>query len=178
MLDAAKSVLLVVDVQGKLARMMHRADELMDNLARIIKGAGVLEVPVICTEQNPRGLGPTVAELAPIIKTEPLAKRSFSCCGEPLFLEALNLLGRTQVLLAGIEAHVCIYQTAVDLLGLGYEVHVLTDAISSRKDHNRQTAIGRMARAGAELTSVETALFEMLRVAEGEKFKQILQIVK
>jgi len=178
MLDAAKSVLLVVDVQGKLARMMHRSDELLDNLARIIKGAGVLEVPVICTEQNPRGLGPTVAELAPLIKTEPLAKLAFSCCGEPLFLEALNRLGRKQVLLAGIEAHVCICQTAVDLLGLGYEVHVVTDAISSRKDHNRQTAIGRMARAGAELTSVETALFEMLRVAEGEKFRQILQIVK
>ncbi|MDH4158512.1 MAG: isochorismatase family protein, partial [candidate division Zixibacteria bacterium] len=108
----------------------------------------------------------------------PLVKNTFSCCGNQGFSEQLTGLGRKQVLLVGMETHVCVYQTAVDLLGEGFEVHLVADAVSSRTLENKQIGIGAMRDLGARVTSVEMALFEMLQVAEGEKFKQIINIVK
>ncbi|MDK1031067.1 MAG: hydrolase [Planctomycetia bacterium] len=178
MLKVENAVLVVSDGQGSLAEMMHEKEALFDNVKRIIKGAQVLEMPIIVTEQNPAGLGPTLPDIAALIQGEAIAKFAFSCCGEEAFVEALRKLGRRQVLLAGIEAHVCVYQTAVDLIGLGYEVYVVADAVSSRAASNRQTGLDGMAGAGARLTSVEMALFELLKVARGDKFKQILKIVK
>ncbi|MFO8013166.1 MAG: hydrolase [Phycisphaerae bacterium] len=178
MLTRDEAVLMVVDVQGKLARLMHEADALFDNLSRLVRGATVLEVPVLATEQNPKGLGPTVEEVRPHLPSEPIPKMAFSCCGEPAVVEALEATGRRQVLLAGIETHICVYQTARDLLARGREVHVVADAVSSRSPRNRDVGLAKMRAAGAEVTSVETALFEMLEVAEGPAFKQILTIVK
>jgi len=178
MLTCDKAVLVVVDVQGKLARLMHEAEALFDRVARLVRGAAVLEVPVIVTEQNPAGLGPTVEEIRPLLPAAAIAKTAFSCCGEPAFVRALEAAGRRQVLLAGIETHVCVYQTARDLLESGYEVHVVADAVSSRSVRNRDIGLTKMQAAGAEVTSVETALFEMLAVAEGPRFKAILKIVK
>ena len=178
MLTRENAVLLVVDVQGKLARLMHEADALFDALSRLIRGARVLEVPVVATEQNPPGLGPTVEELAPLLPGPAIPKMAFSCCGEPAFEEALAATGRRQVLLAGIETHICVYQTARDLFARGFEVHVVADGVSSRTAANRAVGLEKMRAAGAEVTSVETALFEMLAVAEGPAFKEILAIVK
>jgi len=178
MLTRQTAVLLVVDVQGKLARRMHEADALFDHLSRLLRGAKVLEVPVLATEQNPAGLGPTVEEVRPHLPSQPIPKMAFSCLGEPAVVEALEATGRRQVLLAGIETHICVYQTARDLLAGGREVHVAADAVSSRTLRNREVGLAKMQAAGAEVTSVETALFEMLEAAEGPAFKRILEIVK
>ncbi len=178
MLTRDDPVLLVVDVQGKLARLMHEADALFDNLSRLIRGAAALEVPLVATEQNPAGLGPTVEEVRPLLPAEPIPKMAFSGCGEPAVVEALEATGRRQVLLAGIETHICVYQTARDLLARGWAVHVVADAVSSRAARNREVGLEKMRAAGAEVTSVETALFEMLEAAEGPAFKAILEIVK
>ena len=179
MLTADNTVLLVVDIQGKLATLMHEKDRLYAAAAKILRGAKVLDLPIIVTEQNPAGLGSTVAELAEDIEgATVISKFAFSCCGEPAFTNAIAATGRKQVLLCGIETHICVYQTAVGLLDAGYVVHILADAASSRTALNRQVGLDKMIAAGAQITSVETALFEILQVAEGEKFKQILRIVK
>jgi nicotinamidase-related amidase len=178
MLIRDDAVLVVVDVQGKLARLMHEAEALFDQLSRLIRGARALDLPIIVTEQNPDGLGPTIPELAPLLPPERIAKRAFSCGGEPAFLAALEATGRRQVLVAGIEAHICVYQTAADLASRGYEVEVVSDAVSSRTAANRAVGLERMRQAGARVTSVEMALFELLGAADGDAFKAILRIVK
>ncbi len=178
MLEIDNTVLVVIDVQGKLAQLMHEKADLFGNIRKLIQAAGVLEIPIIWTEQYPAGLGPTIPEIAELLTGEPIAKISFSCCGERRFVEAMGELGRNQVLLCGIETHVCVYQTAVDLLGTAYEVEVVADAVSSRTPDNKDIGLAKIKDAGADITSVETAIFELLKAAEGEKFKAILRIVK
>ncbi|MBN1219792.1 MAG: hydrolase [Anaerolineae bacterium] len=180
MLNTNNTVLVVIDVQGKLAQLMYQKEELFTNLAKIIQGVQVLEIPIIWTEQVPEKLGPTLPELIDLLTpiAAPMAKSSFSCYGHPPFVAALNSLDRKQVLLTGIETHVCVYQTALDLLEAGYEVQIVTDAVSSRTQANKLVGLERMKEAGASLTSTEMALFELLQVAEGPQFKQIARIVK
>jgi nicotinamidase-related amidase len=158
---------------------MHEKDKLLDNLQKIIRGVQVLGMPVILAEQYPQGLGPTVPEIISLLpNTQPIPRLSFSCCGEKRFLKELETLNRKQVLINGVESHVCIYQTTIDLLNLGYELHVVTDCVSSRTPENKKIALHRMNSAGAKLTSTEMVLFELLRVAGGEKFKAISKIIK
>jgi nicotinamidase-related amidase len=179
MLMVENTILVVVDVQGKLAHLMHEKERLFDSLQKIIKGTQVLDIPIIATEQIPEKLGPTIPELAQLLSgIQPIKKNSFSCCGTIEFMNALETTGRKQVLLAGMETHVCVYQTAIDLLRSGYDVHIVADAVSSRAAENRTIGLERIREAGAVLTSVEMALFEMLRVAEGARFKEIIKIVK
>jgi nicotinamidase-related amidase len=180
MLTLDNTALVIIDVQGRLAQLMYQKETLFDNLQKIIKGAQVLELPIIWNEQLPEKLGPTAPEIAELLvnTTQPIAKASFSCCGNPPFMETLKGNQRKQVLLAGIESHICVYQSCLDLLNLGYEVQVVADAVSSRTAENRQIGLERMKEAGATLTSTEMALFELLRVAEGPKFKEITRIVK
>ena len=175
---ADKAVLVVVDVQERLLPAIHDGQSVLEAVCRLVRGASVLGVPVLWTEQNPDGLGPTVPALAELLPGKPIPKRSFSCCGEEAFGRALAETGRRGVLLAGIEAHVCVYQTVVDLVEAGGEVHLVADAVGSRSPRDRRIAIWKMAGAGAAVTTVEIALFEMLRVAEGDAFKNILGIVK
>ena len=178
MLEIDNAVLLVIDIQGKLASLMQEKERLYDNASRMIRAAEVLGIEVICTEQYPQGLGPTVPEIAEHLNVETIEKLAFSCCGEEAFVTALKETQRTQVLIVGIETHVCVYQTAMDLLAGGYEVYVVTDAVSSRTESNRQLGLQRMRDAGAVMTSVEMALFEMLKIAKGDQFKQIARIVR
>ena len=179
MLNIDNAALVIIDVQGKLASLMYQKDELYDNLVKIIKGARVLGLPIIWNEQIPDKLGPTIPEIADILQDmEPLAKTTFSCCGNNNFQAKLENSGRRQVLLIGIETHVCVYQTAVDLLQTDYEVYLVADAVSSRTSENKQIGIRAMKDAGAKITSVEMALFEMLKVARGDKFKRVIKIVK
>ena len=179
MLAVENTVLVVIDVQGKLSCLMHEKEKLFENLRKIITGAQILEIPVILTEQNPDGLGRTIPEVADLLPgIQPILKFSFSCCGESRFVRELEALKRKQVLIAGIESHVCVYQTAMDLLGAGYEVQIVADAVSSRTADNRELGLEKMKNEGARLTGVEMALFELLRVAEGAKFKGILKVVK
>ena len=178
MLNRDETACVLVDFQERLAPAMFEAGGLLDDVLRLLRGLEVLKVPVLWTEQNPAGLGGTVGEVAELLPGEAIPKMSFSCCGEPAFVEALEALGRRQLLLAGIEAHVCVYQTAADLIDADYDVHVVSDAVSSRSPENKAVGLEKCADLGAAITSVETALFELLRVAEGEEFKRILRIVR
>jgi isochorismate hydrolase len=179
MLNIEDVVLLLVDIQGKLAQLMHEKERLFRNLQTLVKGVQVLEVPILWMEQNPEGLGPTIPEIANLLTDiTPISKMSFSCCQNTSFVKALAGLNRKQVLIAGIEAHICVYQTTAELIDMGYAVHVAADAVSSRTEENKTIGLQKMKDAGASWTSVETLLFELLRVAEGEKFKTMLKIVK
>lgn len=179
MLKTENTVLVIVDVQGKLANLMHGKQALFENFQKVIKGMQVLGIPILWVEQNPEGLGPTIPEITDLlVDIKPISKLCFSSYRNEHFVQALKASDRNQVLIAGIEAHVCVYQTAVDLVGSGYEVHIVTDAVSSRTQGNKQLALQKMKNSGVNLTSTEMALFELLGVAEGEQFKQILKIVK
>ena len=171
--------LVVVDVQGKLAQLMHDKEDLFKNIQILIKAAKILHIPIIWCQQCPNALGPTVPSIAKLLADiEPIDKASFSCCGHEHFNNKLNALNRQQVLLCGIETHVCIYQTAVDLLQKGYEVYVIADAVSSRRLENKQIAINKMASEGINIGSTEMVIFELLRTAEHPQFKQVAKLVK
>jgi nicotinamidase-related amidase len=179
MLTTDNTVLLIVDVQGKLAHLMQDKEILFNNISKTIKGAQVLDIPIILAEQYPAGLGPTIPEVAGLFeKPNAISKTSFSCCGEDRFMQVLNALHPENVLVAGIETHVCVYQTIRDLIKAGFAVQIIADAVSSRTKDNKRIGLKKSIKAGAEITSVETVLFELLRVAGGEKFKNILEIVK
>ncbi|MBN1161996.1 MAG: hydrolase [Dehalococcoidales bacterium] len=178
-LNVQSTVLLLIDFQEKLFPVMHDKDKLLRNVVKLVKGAKVLEIPIILTEQYPRGLGPTIPEIKSLIPDiKPVEKVCFNCCDEDLFCSALDGLERRQVLIAGIEAHICVYQTAMALAESGYEVQVVGDCVASREPENKVTAISRMVGEGVILTTMEMALFELLKEARGDKFKQISNIVK
>ena len=170
MLKRDDTVLVVIDVQEKLASVMYEREALIENVARMIRGAQILDIPIIWMEQNPAGLGATVPEVAGLLGgLQPIEKRCFGCGGVPAFMERLRALERTQVLICGIEAHVCVYQTAVQLREARYEVQVPADAVSSRTLENRRIGLARVCASGGSETSVETALFELLGSAEGRR---------
>ncbi len=179
MLQASNSVLALIDVQERLAQVMDHREELFLNLQKMVKGAKALEVPVLWLEQNPGRMGQTIPDLRELLAGQtPIPKMSFSCCGEPLFVENLETLARRQVLLAGIEAHVCVYQTAADLIHRGFEVQVVADAVSSRRPVDLSIGLERCRAAGATVTCVEMALFELMRTARHPAFKEVLKIVR
>ena len=179
MLQIHNCCLVVVDVQGKLAQLMLDKQALFKNIQILIKAAKILDIPILWCQQCPDSLGPTVPEIAELLAdNEPIDKAAFSCCGSKRFNARLNELARQQVVLCGIEAHVCIYQTAVDLLRKGFSVDVIADAVSSRTAENKQIAINKMAKQGANISCTEMALFELLKTAEHPQFKQIGKLVK
>ncbi len=179
MLSTEKTILIIVDIQGNLAHSMHRKEDLFRNTRELIKGMRALEIPIILTEQNPRGLGPTIPEVAELLPdVRPIPKMTFSCCKNEDFMRELKAHDRNQVLIAGIEAHICVYQTSVHLKEMGYEVQVVTDAVASRINENKETGLQKMRDAGVAVTCIETAFFELLEAGEGERFKKILNIVK
>lgn len=179
MLQLDETFLVVIDVQGKLASLMHERDALLDGCRRMVQCAQALDIPVIWTEQIPEKMGPTVPELAELIDGAPvMPKTAFSCCGDRDFVSAITAANRHQALLIGIEAHVCVYQTAIDLIGRDVDVEVVADAVSSRTPENRQIGLDRMRRAGARIASVEMAVFEIMRDATHPAFRNVLTIVK
>mgnify|MGYP006278022507 CR=1 FL=1 len=179
MLKAEEAALVVVDVQGKLATLMHDKENFYDNVIRMIRGAHVLGIPTIWNEQLPDKLGPTIDRVkVELSGKEPLIKKTFSCCGNPSFVSALQQTGRKQVLLVGMESHVCVYQSARDLLAQGYEVFVIADAISSRNPDNKEIGLQAMVQLGAHPACVEMVLLDLVQVAEGDRFRKVLQIIK
>jgi nicotinamidase-related amidase len=178
-ISIGNTILVIIDVQEKLFRLIYEKEKLLDNLIRLVKGAKVLGIPIMLTEQYPQGLGPTLPELMELLPgITPLPKRVFSCYRDGKFRGELEAASRRQVLLTGIETHVCVYQTAIDLLNSGYGVHVATDCVSSRAAENKKLGIKRIRMAGGKPTSMEMVLFELLEVAEGERFKEISRVVK
>jgi len=177
--DVENAVLVVVDVQEKLTSVMYKKEKLRQELAKLIKGINVLEVPIILTEQNPDGLGLTISEIKTLLPDiEPIYKMSFSCLRAEEFPKSLKDLGRKQVILTGIETHVCVYQTAMDLLESGYDVQVVADCVSSRTLANKELALDKMKKSGVNVTSTEIILFELLKTADSPKFREISSIIK
>lgn len=179
MLATDNTVLVLIDFQERLFPAMHDKEKLLQSVLKLIRGAKVLGVPIILTEQYPKGLGPTVPEIKELLPgIKPVEKVSFDCCDEAAFVTSLESLKRKQVLIAGIEAHICVYQTAMALLRSGYQVQVVGDCISSRDPEDRLVSLFRMGAGGISPTTLEMALFELLKVARGDKFKEISNIVK
>ncbi|MCH7372188.1 isochorismatase family protein [Aeromonas sp. MR16] len=179
MLKSNQTGLLVVDIQGKLARLVEGSEELIANTARLVQGAQALGLPVIWLEQNPDKLGATVPELQPLQASSPvLPKFSFGALGEPQVAAVLAQSGVKHWLVCGIEAHICVYQSVLGLLDSGASVSLVTDAVSSRDPANRTLAIGQLAARGAALTSVEMCLYELMGDCRHPAFRQILSLVR
>lgn len=176
-MSAHDTALLVVDVQGKLISLVPGHARLIWNIGRLIDAAQALGLPVLATEQYPQGLGPTVPELAAKLGSIP-SKTAFSCgeCGG-LFADLMQR-GVDKLLLTGIEAHVCVQQTALDVMTAGFRVYLAVDALGSRFDVDYQTALRRMDSAGATLTTTEAAMFEWCEKAGTPQFKTISQLVR
>jgi len=177
-LDRSRAALVVVDVQEGFRPAVLDFERVAHNVATLVRGARILGLPTLVTEQYPKGLGRTVAEVAEHLDVTPLEKVCFSAVDAAGFTGALHEAQRDQVLLCGIETHVCVNQTAEDLIAEGVEVHVAQDAVSSRTADNRALGLHKMERSGAVTTSVETALFELLRQAGTPEFKEVQALVK
>ena len=179
MLNREKAVLVFIDVQGKLHEIMCDKEILDGNLERMIRCAQLLDIPIVGTEQIPEKLGATNEPFQSMLADAPMfPKTAFSCWGDSAFRAAFKSLGKKQAILIGIETHVCVYQTAIDLLEEGVEVFVIADAVASRMPENKQRAIQAMRDAGAEIIPTETALFALLRDAADPRFKELLKLIK
>lgn len=178
-IQRAKAGLVVVDIQDRLLPAIFENERLVQNAVRLIKGATVLGLPLLATEQYRKGLGPTAPEIAAAVPDfSPIEKLAFSACGAKDFISLLKKKKVSDVILCGMEAHVCILQTCLDLLAMRFRVFVVADAISSRTQRNYQLGLERMRDAGAVIVSTEMVLLELLKKAGTEEFKQILALVK
>jgi hypothetical protein len=170
---------LFIDIQEKLFLHMPENERLETNLIKLADGFRILEIPFLLTEQYPKGLGITVSPLKIALgESAAIEKTSFSCCDEPKFINLLKTSGKKIIILCGIEAHVCVLQTSIDLLHLGYQPVVIEDCISSRHISDKQIAIERMRQEGALISSLESVLFELTRFSGTYTFKAISRLVK
>ena len=179
-LERDSAQLVVVDVQEKLCRAMDEKvlGKLTNNISILLDAAAEMGVPALATEQYVKGLGETVPSLKEKLCAPSLEKMTFSCCGGEGFMETLEKNGRPQVILVGMETHVCVLQTALELLSRGYAVHLVVDAVMSRRKQNWETALQTMTQAGAVMTSTESVLFQLLRVAGTDEFKKLSKLVR
>ena len=179
-LGADNAVLVVIDIQERLVTAMPKKvyGRMLKTVDMLVQAAKLMNVPIVTTEQYPKGIGHTVPELADACSDKVVEKVSFGCCGEPNFLAALKETGRSQVIVTGMEAHVCVYQTVLGLLEDGYNVHLLGDAICSRNKADYLSGVANAGQAGAVVTTAETVLFQMLQESTHEQFKSISKLVK
>lgn len=179
MFSRKNALLLIVDMQERLLPQIEDSINLTNNTVILIQCCKILNLPVLVTEQYPEGIGPTTTALSPALDHCPkISKKTFSCCREPRFMKALEETDRNQIIIAGIETHVCVFQTAADLLQKGYEVQVVNNAVGSRTSANKKTGLARMRAKGVDVTSVESAIFELLETSACAEFKHILRLIK
>lgn len=178
-MDAERSALVVVDIQSKLNPVMFDPGRAPEGAAKLLKGADILGVPALVTEQYPKGVGATVDELQDLMPAGcPIEKTTFSCLADDAFIKQFSDLGRSQVVLCGIEAHVCVLQTSLELLDAGLEVYVAADATASRTEDNHRLGLERIRDAGGWIVSVEMVLFEWLKRSGTPQFKAVSQLIK
>ena len=179
-LDAAQTALVIIDMQEAFRASISDFAETAARIALVAHAAQLLRVPIIVTEQYPKGLGLTANEIKAVLpdSLSVIEKTAFSACGAEQFERELERAGARQVLVCGIEAHICVNQTTHDLLSRGRQVHLLMDCITARTAHNKQTALNKMQQSGALPSSTEMALFELLRDARHEQFKAIQKLIK
>lgn len=179
MLNQENTGLIVVDIQGKLARLVDNSEMMIANCEKLIQGAKLLGLPIIWLEQNPEKLGPTVEELGEhLTGNEPISKYTFNACAEANFIKAIEQSGKQSWLVCGIEAHICVYQTSSQLKKLGYDVHLVTDCITSRDPVNKALAIEKMSSSGIEITGLEMCLYELVKDCRAKEFKGILNLIR
>ncbi len=176
-MSARDTGLLVIDVQEKLVPLVRDSTALLRNIAFLLDGARTLGMPVQATEQYPKGLGATVPDIARRLGQRP-EKVAFTCCAVPSIVPGFRSAGRQKIVLAGIETHVCVLQTALDLLALDFQVYIPADAVGSRFPSDHERALHRMERAGAVVTTSETAVFEWVGTAGTPQFKEISRLVQ
>lgn len=173
--DAA---LLIVDYQQRIVDVMKNGPQVTNEIERLVQAMQILRVPILATEQYPKGLGPTLDTIAQQLVAEQISqKMTFSCCGEETFWKQLEATQRKQIIVTGIETHVCVLQTVLDLLANGYQVYLPFGATCSRDDANRDNAIARMREAGAVITNIESAIFELLIEAGTNDFKAARKLI-
>jgi nicotinamidase-related amidase len=178
-LDSHDSVLLIIDIQDRLAAVMKEKDKVVKNNVLLIELSKMLKIPVVVTEQYPKGLGRTVPEIRAVLSEyRPAEKMTFNCCGEPVFLSEIRKHGRKRVVVTGMETHICVLQTTTGLLREGFIPHVVQDAMCSRTKENWKTGTELMRDAGAVVTCTETVLFQLLKVAGTEEFKAVSRMIK
>ncbi len=179
-LDKDKTALVVVDLQEAFRFPINDFAEIASRTSIVVRGFQILNLPIIVTEQYPKGLGRTAEEILFSLPPdfEFIEKTAFSSCGASAFMDTLRETGAIQIVLCGLETHVCINQTAHDLLNEGFDVHLLTDCVSSRFSNDKQTALNKMQMNGVVPSSVEMALFELMKDARHEKFKEIQELIK
>jgi nicotinamidase-related amidase len=179
-IDRKSAVVVVVDVQERLLPAMpaERLARMFKYVKALVVGARELGIPVLATEQYPKGLGATAPQLREILPEAPIVKMHFSCGADPAFVSALEATGRRQVILAGMETHVCVFQTARDLVAHGYEVYVCADAVTSRSDEHRESGLELIRRSGAVVHNVESVLFDLLHAAGTDEFRKIAPLVR
>jgi nicotinamidase-related amidase len=176
---AEDSLLLVIDPQEKLVKMIHNRDEVVPTISMLIKFASIFKIPVVLTEHYPKGLGFTVDEIKENLPAyQPIVKRIFGCFGLPEFAEAIEATGRKRLLVVGIETHICVCQTVLDAMHRGYQVHVVADGTGTRKREDHEIALARMQHAGAVVTTSEALMYEVTERADTEEFKLLLELVK
>ncbi len=174
-----RSIALIIDVQERLFPYIFENQKLVKNLSILMEGLKVIGVPVHVTEQYVKGLGPTIEPISLLTGSNPkFEKMAFSCCDDPGIMESIAVAGKENVIVAGIESHVCVLQTVLDLMKNGYHPVVVADCISSRTEENKRLAIDRMRQEGAIITTCESLLFELLRFSGTEEFKAVSKLVK
>lgn len=180
LLDSSGALLLVVDVQDAFLKAIHEPERVVANTVKLVEAAKVFSLPIIVTVQNEARMGGTTQAVMDVLPNDVKAinKMAFSCMGAEYFPEQLNKADRRQVLICGVETHICVSQTAHDLLAQGYRVHVAKDAVSSRTLDNWDIGIEKMRSSGCVITSTEAAIFEITKDASGPEFKRILPIIK
>lgn len=170
---------LLIDIQERLVPVMEESEQFVENCSKLIQGLQILGLPLLVTQQYTKGLGETVEEIKSVIKDfHFIEKKDFSCFDEPIVAEKLALLGIQNVIICGIESHVCVLQTAIDLKEAGYTPVVVMDCVSSRSFDNVDLAMERFRHEGILMTSMESVLFELTRSAGAPEFKEISKLVK
>lgn len=179
MLNQEKSCLVLIDVQEKLTAVMEESERMVGNCSVLLQIARAMEIPILWCQQYPKAIGPTVALLREHLEgINPMDKMCFSCSGAEGFTAVIERLGIETAILCGIESHVCVFQTAMELLQKGLYVHVIADAVASRTAANKQIGLRRMEAAGAVISSTEMLLFELLRTAEHPQFKKLSKLIR
>jgi len=176
-LSPMNTALLLIDVQERINGVMVDQSHLSRQQV-LLEAFGVLDLPVVTTEQYPKGLGPTLPDLADRLPSPAVEKMTFSCARQPEAMQAIEATGRKQIVVTGIETHVCVLQTALDLLDRGYDVHVPHDAVNSRRAKDKEWALHRMLAAGAVITATESALFELLERCGTDQFKAVSKMIR
>ena len=173
------SIFILIDVQDKLFPYVKNNEDVLKNIKLLLKFAKIMNIPVVATEHYPKGLGGTDSEIKELIsETDPIEKTCFSCCGSDEFVSTLKKHESKTLVIFGIESHICVEQTALDAKAMGYDVHVVVDAISSRSEFNKNIGLEKMRQFGVVITSAETVMYEIMESKDIKEFKEVLPLLK